>query len=63
MNRKDGLVPIGEVFGGLDGPVKTIREAPPKTLHHFTQIDQVAGHPRPRTRLWWLPPISRVRAL
>ena len=28
MQRKRGeLVPIGKVFGGLDGPVKAIREA------------------------------------
>ena len=37
----DGLVPIGEAFGGLDGPVKAIREASPQALHHFTQVDQV----------------------
>ena len=41
MNRKQGLVPIGEVFGGLDGPVKAIREASPQARHHFTQADQV----------------------
>ena len=27
MVRKQGLVPIGEAFGGLDGPVKAIRNA------------------------------------
>ena len=28
MERKrDGLVPIGEAFGGLGGPVKALREA------------------------------------
>ena len=37
----DGLVPIGEAFGGLDGPVKAIREASPQAVHHFTQVDQV----------------------
>ena len=39
--KRDGLVPIGEAFGGLDGPVKTIRKASPQALHHFTQVDQV----------------------
>ena len=39
--KRDGLVPIGEVFSGLDGPVKAIREASPQALHHFTQVDQV----------------------
>ena len=43
MKRKqqNGLVPIGEVFGGLDGPVKAIRDASPQARHHFTQADQV----------------------
>ena len=41
MNRKQGLVPIGEVFGGLNGPVKAIRKASPQALGHFTQADQV----------------------
>ena len=41
MNRKQGLVPIEEVFGGLNGPVKAIREASPQARHHFTQADQV----------------------
>ena len=42
MQRKQGgLIPIGEVLGGLDGPVKTLREASPQALHHFTQADQV----------------------
>ena len=39
--KRDGLVPIGEAFGGLDGPVKTIRKASPQALHHFTLSDQV----------------------
>ena len=39
--KRDGLVPIGEVFGGLDGPVKAIRDASPQAVHHFTQVDQV----------------------
>ena len=30
MQRKRGeLVPIGEAFGGLDGPVKALRETSP----------------------------------
>ena len=42
MQRQRGeLVPIGEVIGGLGGPVKAIREASPQALHHFTQADQV----------------------
>ena len=42
MQRQRGeLVPIGEALGGLDGPVKEIREASPQALHHFTRFDQV----------------------
>ena len=42
MRRRRGeLVPIGEVFGGLDGPVKTLHDASPQARHHFTQADQV----------------------
>ena len=41
MVRKQGLVPIGEVFGGLDGPVKALAKSSPQALHHFTQADQV----------------------
>ena len=42
MRRKRGeLVPIGEAFDGLDGPVKALREASPQAQHHFTQADQV----------------------
>ena len=41
QRKRDGLVPIGEVFGGLDGPVKALRDASPQALHHFTQADQV----------------------
>ena len=41
MRRKqDGLVPIGEVFGGL-GPVKKALQPTPQALHHFTVADQV----------------------
>ena len=41
MQRKQGLVPVGEAFGGLGGPVKALRKATPQALHHFTQADQV----------------------
>ena len=39
--KRDGLVPIGEVFSGLGGPVKAIRDASPQALHHYTRFDQV----------------------
>ena len=42
MQRKRvELVPIGEALSGLGGPVKSIREASPQALHHFTRFDQV----------------------
>ena len=42
MKRKrNRLVPIGEVVGGLDRPVTAIREVSPQARHHFTQADQV----------------------
>ena len=42
MRRQRGeLVPIGEAFGDLDGPVKVIRDASPQARHHFTKADQV----------------------
>ena len=43
MKRKQrvGLVPVGEIFGGLGGPVKAIRDASPQARHHFTVADQV----------------------
>ena len=41
MRQCGGLVPIGEVFGGLDGPVKAIAKSSPQARHHFTQADQV----------------------
>ena len=37
--KRNGLVPI--VFGGLDGPVKAMRDASPQAAHHFTRFDQV----------------------
>ena len=42
MQRQRGeLVPIGEVIGGLGGPVQAIREASPQAVHHYTRFDQV----------------------
>ena len=41
QRKKNRLVPIGEAFGDLGGPVKAIREASPQALHHFTRFDQV----------------------
>ena len=35
------MVPVAEVGGGLDGPVKALHEVSPQALHHFTQADQV----------------------
>ena len=56
MHRKrDGLVPIGEVFSDLSGPVAAIRDASPQALHHFTQADQVnqlVSGPVKRTPIW-----------
>ena len=40
QDKHSELVPIGEVFGGLDGPVKALIPSP-QALHHFTQADQV----------------------
>ena len=42
MQRQRGeLVPIGEVIGGLGGPVKALRAAPPPPQRGFTLADQV----------------------
>ena len=41
VRQRDELVPIGEVFGGLNGPVKVLREAAPPTRRGFTVADQV----------------------
>ena len=42
MRRKrDGLVPIGEAFSELDGPVKELAKSSPQARRHFTQTDQV----------------------
>ena len=39
--KRDGLVPIGEAFSDLGGPVIEIRDATPQAMHHFTRFDQV----------------------
>ena len=39
--KQDGLVLTGKGLPSLDGPVKSIRNASPQTLRHFTRFDQV----------------------
>ena len=42
QRKRDGLVPIGEVFDGLDdGTVKKALQPSPQARHHFTRFDQV----------------------
>ena len=41
QRQRGGLVPIGDALSGMGGPVKSIREASPQALHHFTRFDQV----------------------
>ena len=42
QSKRDGWVPIGEVFDGLDdGTVKKALQPSPQARHHFTQVDQV----------------------
>ena len=41
QRKRSELVPIAEAFSDLSGPVKSIRDATPQSLHHFTQADQV----------------------
>ena len=41
--QRGGLVPIGEAFGGLGGPVKVLRDASPQAVHHLVQVDQIAA--------------------
>ena len=50
MVRKQGLVPIGEALADLGGPVKSIREVSPQTLHHDTRFDQAPSFMR-RSRI------------
>ena len=39
--KRSSLVPIGEAFGGLGGPVQAIRVASPQARYSFTLADQV----------------------
>ena len=41
MQRKQGLVPIGEALADLPGPVQAIRKTPPPARRGFTVADQV----------------------
>ena len=39
--KRNGLTPIGEVFGGLEGPAPALRDGSPPARHSFTVADQV----------------------
>ena len=39
--KRNGLAPIGEVFGGLEGPVKAVCDDSPQARYSFTVADQV----------------------
>ena len=41
QRQRGGLVPIGEAFSGMGGPMKAIRDASPQARHSFTVADQV----------------------
>ena len=41
VSKRDGLVPIGEVFSGLAGPLREALQISPQAMHHFTRFDQV----------------------
>ena len=41
QRQRGGLIPIGDALSGMDGPMKSIREASPQALRHFTRFDQV----------------------
>ena len=41
VRKRNGLVPAGEAFGGLDGPVKALRDDSRQARHSFTVADQV----------------------
>ena len=54
--KRDGLIPIGEASGSLDGPLKAFHDTSPQARHHFTQADQVnqlvsASEAEPKSRL------------
>ena len=42
QRQRNGLLPIGEAFSGLDGPVKAIREASPhaRRIRSWSRIRQ-----------------------
>ena len=40
-SKRSELVPVGEVFGSLGGPVQALRAAPPPPQRGFTLADQV----------------------
>ena len=40
VRKRNGLVPAGEAFGGLDGPVKALRDDSRQARHSFT-VDHV----------------------
>ena len=39
--KQDGLIPIGEAFGNLPGPVKAIREASPPARRPLRRLGQL----------------------
>ena len=41
QRQRGGLIPIGDALSGMGGSMKSIREATPQAVHHFTQADQV----------------------
>ena len=50
MNHDDDRSSVGDIFGGLTGPVKTVPPAPfarraatpmPQAVHHFPRRDEV----------------------
>ena len=41
QRQRNGLVPIGEAFSDLGGPVQALRETPPPARRGFTRFDQV----------------------
>ena len=41
QRQRGELVPIGDALSGMGGPVKSIRDATPQSLHHYTRFDQV----------------------
>ena len=53
QSKRDGLIPIGDAFSGMGGPVKAIREATPQARHHFTLADQVNQLVTPHHKELW----------